>query len=262
MTNTVNINTFSRIKAEKKETTLKKNDLKKNDLKKNTLFSVFFSAFFYFSLILISFWFVFHYSLRINASDSLDGLFYLVSPVKHYITGESLDEKGELHIETKSDKVIKRGMIVEVQPPKTAKTSQKISLLKIIKGVPGDVVTERNHSFYINGKYIGDAKSKTASGKRLARGRTGVIPKGHYFIWTPDKDSYDSRYADIDWIPERSILGMGTSLSPFFPIYWGKRGLVYLKQYFKKDLKKDVKQGLKEVSKKTASLFHNCLEWL
>lgn len=233
MQNTVKQINFFQIKKEKKETILKK----------NTVFSVFFYLFCFF----LSFWFVFHYSLRINASNSLNGLFYLVSPVTHQVIGDSLEKKGEIQIKTKSDTAIKRGMIVEVQPPKTAKTSQKISLLKIIRGIPGDVVTERNHSFYINGEYIGDAKSKTASGKRLAIGRTGVIPKGHYFIWTPDKDSYDSRYADINWIPERFVLGIATSLSP---LYWGKRGIVFLNH------------SLKEMVDRIISITPRCVRWV
>lgn len=88
------------------------------------------------------------------------------------------------------------------------------SLLKIVRGVPGDVVTWHDRDVYINGEYVGTAKARSLQGAPLARGPAGVIPPGHYFLWTPHKDSYDSRYADIGWVPVEAIRGRAHPLLP------------------------------------------------
>ena len=79
--------------------------------------------------------------------------------------------------------------------------------LKIIVGMPGDTVTRKDRMFYINGQYVAEAKERTTRGHPLTLGPTGEIPPGHYFVWTPHKDSYDSRYSEIGWITTQHILG-------------------------------------------------------
>jgi conjugal transfer pilin signal peptidase TrbI len=80
---------------------------------------------------------------------------------------------------------------------------------KIVSGVPGDVVTRKDRAFFVNGRLVARAKPASRRGEALALGPTGTVPKGCYFVTTPHKDSFDSRYAAIGWICRPSILGVG-----------------------------------------------------
>ena len=46
----------------------------------------------------------------------------------------------------------------------------------------------------------------------LAAGPTGVLPRGCYFVATPNKDSFDSRYAAIGWICRAQVIGVGEAI--------------------------------------------------
>jgi conjugal transfer pilin signal peptidase TrbI len=83
-----------------------------------------------------------------------------------------------------------------------------VGFVKILRGLPGDVVTEKHRVFAINGTPIGKAKGASQEGLPLALGPVGVIPPGRYFFATPHRDSYDSRYADIGWIAQSAIVGI------------------------------------------------------
>ena len=70
-------------------------------------------------------------------------------------------------------------------------------------------MTRRGRLFLVNGRAIALAKSSTLRGEPLELGPTGTIPRGCYFVATPNKDSFDSRYALIGWICRRQVLGTG-----------------------------------------------------
>lgn len=80
---------------------------------------------------------------------------------------------------------------------------------KRVSGVPGDVVTERNRAFFVNGRLVARAKPRSRLGEPLALGPTGAVPQGCYFVTTEHKDGFDSRYAAIGWICAPRILGVG-----------------------------------------------------
>lgn len=80
--------------------------------------------------------------------------------------------------------------------------------LKIARGVAGDQVTRRGREFFVNGESIGIAKTLSLNGLPLEPGPVGVIPPGEWFVWTPDVDSFDSRYADIGWIRQDQVVGV------------------------------------------------------
>lgn len=80
---------------------------------------------------------------------------------------------------------------------------------KKVSGVPGDVVTERNRAFFVNGHLVATAKPRSRLGEPLALGPTGRVPRGCYFVTTEHKDGFDSRYAAIGWICAPRILGVG-----------------------------------------------------
>ena len=128
---------------------------------------------------LLSPWYV------INIDDSLPGLIYKI-------------DRGTLPI---------RNDVVGITVPPNPYYPDGAPFLKIITGMPGDTVTRKDRMFYINGQYVAEAKALTNKGYPLTPGPTGVIPPGHYFVWTPHKDSYDSRYNEIGWITTQHILG-------------------------------------------------------
>lgn len=80
---------------------------------------------------------------------------------------------------------------------------------KVVSGVPGDVVTRKDRAFFVNGRLVATAKPVTRRGETLALGPSGAVPKGCYFVTTPHKDSFDSRYAAIGWVCKSRILGVG-----------------------------------------------------
>jgi conjugal transfer pilin signal peptidase TrbI len=80
---------------------------------------------------------------------------------------------------------------------------------KVVSGVPGDVVTSKDRAFFVNGHLVATAKPASRRGEPLALGPTGTVPKGCYFVTTPHKDSFDSRYAEIGWVCKSRILGVG-----------------------------------------------------
>lgn len=83
-----------------------------------------------------------------------------------------------------------------------------VGFVKIIKGVPGDTVTmDEKRNFFVNGEYVGTAKSKSKSGEELKAGFTGVIPPHHFYAFAPNKDSLDSRYALTGLISDKEIIG-------------------------------------------------------
>jgi conjugal transfer pilin signal peptidase TrbI len=73
-------------------------------------------------------------------------------------------------------------------------------------------VEARGRSFHVAGRYIGEAKTHSQDGQPAPRGPVGLIPPGHYFLYTPHKDSLDSRYSMIGWVPQRQILGVAKGI--------------------------------------------------
>lgn len=126
------------------------------------------------------------YRLGINGTDSLPGVLYLVLK--------------EQYPETPGD-------LFAFHPPKNRFYRDSMFFIKKTIGMPGDEVTREDDRFYINGEYVGTAKHHSSTGELLMPGPVGVIPDGHYFVWTPHPDSYDSRYEDISWISKDRIIG-------------------------------------------------------
>lgn len=83
---------------------------------------------------------------------------------------------------------------------------------KIVYGIPGDVVSRRGRLFLVNGRAVALAKERTLRGESLALGPTGIVPRGCYFVGTPNKDSFDSRYALIGWVCGRQLIGVGKAI--------------------------------------------------
>ena len=125
-----------------------------------------------------------------NIDKSLPGLVYTI-------------DRGELP---------KRNDVAGIKVPDNPYYPEGAPFLKIIRGIPGDVVSCDGKRFFINGVFVAEAKEQTKRGNPLTPGPTGVIPPDHYFVWTPHRDSYDSRYSELGWIPKKQILGTARRL--------------------------------------------------
>lgn len=111
-------------------------------------------------------------------------------------------------------RVPQRGDIILFDPPSSSLLAKHFGkepkpFGKRVSGVPGDVVTEKDRAFFVNGKRIAKAKLKSRLGEPLALGPTGAVPPSCYFVTSEHKDGFDSRYAAIGWICRQRILGVG-----------------------------------------------------
>ena len=132
------------------------------------------------------FGFSYRYTIGINASSSLPHTLYLID---------------------KSNKKIERGAYVSFRWHGAGPYGKGVSFTKQVRGVPGDVVTQQDSNFYVNGEFMGKAKPRSTTGQLLQPGPTGVIPPQMFYVFAPNPDSLDSRYALTGWIKESAVLG-------------------------------------------------------
>lgn len=86
------------------------------------------------------------------------------------------------------------------------------TFVKLIAGMPGDVVTRIDRDFFINGTHVGRAKPFSRQGGSLEPGPTGTLPAGHYYVRAPHPDSLDSRYRLTGWVTQSQIIGRAYAL--------------------------------------------------
>lgn len=115
---------------------------------------------------------------------------------------------------TTKDAVPQRGDIILFVPPASPLLAAHFGkepkpFGKVVSGVPGDVVSRKDRAFFVNGRLVATAKPVSRRGEALALGPTGTVPQDCYFVTTPHKDSFDSRYAAIGWVCKSRILGVG-----------------------------------------------------
>jgi conjugal transfer pilin signal peptidase TrbI len=130
-----------------------------------------------------------NYSLMVNTTYSLDNLAFWV-------------KKKQLPSEP--------GQYVAFTAPNNKLYEQPF--VKIVAGLPGDVIEINNRTFYINGKEICKAKEFSKTGEKLEITKEGIIPAGKYFMYSTNKDSYDSRYSYIGLVDESNIIGVATPI--------------------------------------------------
>ena len=126
------------------------------------------------------------YRLYINVSDSMPGWLYLVQ-----LRGP----------------VPSRGALIAFQAPPTPFYPADAVFLKYVAGLPGDQVAIRGRRWHLNQQYLGRIKTHARSGAPLQAGPQGELPAAHYAVWSPEEDSYDSRYQDIGWIAHERVIG-------------------------------------------------------
>lgn len=136
------------------------------------------------------------YETRWNISESINANFFIIDK-------SILPERGEyvaFNYYDITNEHYKSGML---------KTPPQVVFIKKVIGVAGDTVSQQNREFFVNGQSAGIAKIKSKGSRPLkANEFQGVIPSGYYYVHTPHKDSYDSRYADVGLIPVAEIRGV------------------------------------------------------
>lgn len=111
-----------------------------------------------------------------------------------------------------------RGMVSFFKPPRGKLIEMQFGsdpapFGKIAYGLPGDrVERDGNRVFVIAAgsrkpRQVGVLKPVSARGARLAAGPTGVIPAGCYYMGSPHRDGFDSRYAAIGFVCRGQIIG-------------------------------------------------------
>jgi conjugal transfer pilin signal peptidase TrbI len=83
---------------------------------------------------------------------------------------------------------------------------------KLVYGMAGDLVTRDGQIVLVNGSPVARLKAASKRGEPLTPGPLGPVPYGCYFVATPHKDGFDSRYADIGWVCARQIIGTGVPI--------------------------------------------------
>ena len=118
---------------------------------------------------------------------------------------ESLPNK--LFLITKFDHELRRGDYVCFTWHGAKPYPNGVEFVKIVRGVPGDVVTFQDRSVFVNGEFVATAKEFSKHHEPLDLGPTGVIPEGKLFVYATHPDSLDSRYALTGWIDSSTVLG-------------------------------------------------------
>jgi conjugal transfer pilin signal peptidase TrbI len=126
-----------------------------------------------------------HYSIGLNATNSLKDVFYVVEKNAQIVRGDYVAFKW-------------RGG----GPYKAGST-----FVKKLAGVPGDQVTLVERGFFVNGVAVGEAKPVSLKGAPLELGPVGRLPEGRYYVMAPHKDSLDSRYALMGWVEQDQLVG-------------------------------------------------------
>lgn len=83
---------------------------------------------------------------------------------------------------------------------------------KIVRGVPGDVVTVAGRRVAINGEDVGAAKTQAYDHRPLTPITPTIIPSGHYYVQGTSPDSFDSRYQDSGLIRAEQVIGVAVPL--------------------------------------------------
>jgi len=96
------------------------------------------------------------------------------------------------------------GDVVLFDPP--AGIGASVPYLKTVRGLPGGrVQVGPARTVVVDDRVLGIAKATALDGRPLAAIAPGTVPPGHYFLHGPHRDSHDSRYAGIGFVPRERI---------------------------------------------------------
>ena len=78
---------------------------------------------------------------------------------------------------------------------------------KQVRGIPGDRVSVQTRNVFINGAFVGMAKSTTFDGHPLDPIYPTVIPAGYFYVQGTHSDSFDSRYQQSGLVRVDHVIG-------------------------------------------------------
>ncbi len=103
------------------------------------------------------------------------------------------------------------GDVVLFDPP--AEFGAGVPYLKGVRGLPGArVAVWADRAVSVDGLVLGLAKVRARDGRPLEAIAPGTVPPGHYFLHGPHRDSHDSRYAEIGFVPRARIRARAVAL--------------------------------------------------
>ena len=103
------------------------------------------------------------------------------------------------------------GDVVLFDPPEGIGAG--VPYLKTVRGLPGArVQVGPARTVVVDGRVLGAAKARARDGRPLATVAPGIVPSGHYFLHGPHRDSHDSRYAGIGFVPRDRIRALAVAL--------------------------------------------------
>lgn len=109
---------------------------------------------------------------------------------------------------------IERGNVIVFESP----TDKEKDFVKRVIGTPGDVVSLKAGSVYINGKQLGESSYlasdvRTYGGAFLSEGKTATVPDDNYFV-LGDNRSFSSDSREWGFVAKQKIIGKS------FFVYW------------------------------------------
>lgn len=132
------------------------------------------------------------YSIIVNRTSSVDGLFFLLN---------------------KNNRQPQHNKLMAFYAPENPYYTNNRKFMKYVWGINGDKVSFGGKGeLYINGKKRGYVKNRTLNGEPIARSKEGIIGKNQVFFGTTHKDSFDSRYKLVGNIYEKDIIGTANRL--------------------------------------------------
>lgn len=111
----------------------------------------------------------------------------------------------------------RRGDFIFFDPPRSALLTRHFGMKpqmfgKIVYGASGDIIAHSGDMVTINGRPVGQMKSRTSRNEPLTPGAVGVVPPNCFYVGTPHRDGFDSRYAEIGFVCRPQIIGVGESV--------------------------------------------------
>lgn len=82
-----------------------------------------------------------------------------------------------------------------------------VTFIKIAAGIPGDRVTRIDRDYFVNGSFVGTAKTTGKNGSTLVLMNEGILGTQEYYVSAPHLDSLDSRYQLTGWIRSNDLIG-------------------------------------------------------
>ena len=81
-------------------------------------------------------------------------------------------------------------------------------MIKRIIGLEGDTITyDKDGVLWVSGTKVGKPKEENRRGEPLVKTPSGVIAKGHVFLYAPHAESLDSRYTSVGLVYEKHLGG-------------------------------------------------------